>query len=55
MYELSPDRCLAMKELLSVVEESYELEDKLTVEKRDYYNYLKTIIGDKYHLLTNRF
>jgi transcriptional regulator with XRE-family HTH domain len=38
-------------ELLSIVEESYKLEDKLTQEKRDYYSYLKITITNKYNLL----
>jgi transcriptional regulator with XRE-family HTH domain len=37
-------------ELLSIVEESFKLEDKLTQEKRDYYNFLKTTITNKYNL-----
>jgi transcriptional regulator with XRE-family HTH domain len=38
-------------ELLSIVEESFKLEDKLTVEKKEYYSTLKTIITKKYNLL----
>ena len=38
-------------ELLSIVDESFKIEDKLTQEKRDYYNYLKTLIKSKYNSL----
>lgn len=38
-------------ELLSIVEESFSLEDKLTLEKKDYYSYLKTTITNKYKSL----
>jgi transcriptional regulator with XRE-family HTH domain len=38
-------------ELLSIVDESFKLEDKLTQKKREYYSYLKTMIMSKYNLL----
>ncbi|WP_159523719.1 helix-turn-helix domain-containing protein [Sunxiuqinia indica] len=38
-------------ELLSVVDESFKLEDKLTQEKSDYYRYLKIAIKKKFLLL----
>lgn len=36
------------KYLLSIVEESFKLEDKLTQDKRDYYRFLRKIIEDSY-------
>lgn len=39
------------EELLLVVEESFKLEDKLTQEKRDYYDFLKSQIINRYSLL----
>ncbi len=41
-------------ELLSIVEGSFKLEDKLTVEKREYYTTLKKTIKEKYELLLKR-
>lgn len=38
-------------ELLSIVEESFKLEDKLTVEKKEYYSILKKTIIKKYNSL----
>lgn len=40
-------------ELLSIVEESFKLEDKLTVEKKEYYNILKTTITKEYNSVQN--
>ncbi|GAA3588013.1 helix-turn-helix transcriptional regulator [Flavivirga amylovorans] len=40
--------------LLSIVEESLKLENKLTQDKRDYYTFLKTTITNKYNLLKKR-
>jgi transcriptional regulator with XRE-family HTH domain len=37
--------------LLSIVEESFKLEEKLTQEKIDYYNFLKKTIINKFDLL----
>ena len=36
------------QELLSIVEESFKLEDKLTQEKKEYYSSLKETIVNKY-------
>lgn len=36
-------------ELLSIVDESFKLEDKLTVEKKEYYSILKTTITRGYN------
>lgn len=36
-------------ELLSIVEESFKLEDKLTIEKKEYYNILKITIIKEYN------
>lgn len=41
-------------ELLSIVEDSFKLEDKLTQEKGDYYSSLKTSITNKYNLLKKK-
>jgi len=41
-------------ELLSIVEESFKLEDKLTREKEKYYSFLKTTIKRKYDLLLKK-
>lgn len=41
------------EKLLSIVNESYKLEKKLTQEKEDYYSFLKKIIVTKYNLLEN--
>ncbi len=41
-------------ELLSIVEKSFKLEDKLTVEKREYYNILKATITKKYNLFQKK-
>jgi len=41
-------------ELLSIVEESFKLEDKLTLEKKDYYSYIKTTIANKYKSLNRK-
>src|SRR5690606_327717 len=38
-------------EVLSIVVESFKPEDKLTVEKKEYYSTLKTIITKKYNML----
>ncbi|TRX29322.1 helix-turn-helix transcriptional regulator [Flavobacterium sp. ZT3R18] len=38
-------------ELLSIVEESFKFEVKLTLEKKDYYSFLKKTIVIKYNLL----
>jgi len=38
-------------ELLAIVEESFKLEGKLTQEKHDFYNYLKSTITNKHNLL----
>jgi len=37
--------------LISIVEESFSLEEKLTQEKIDYYNFLKKTIKNQYDLL----
>lgn len=55
--ELEIDFCglfilMGKNELLSIVKESLKLEDKLTQEKREYYSFLKTLISNKYDLLT---
>ncbi len=42
------------EELLLIVEESFKLEDKLTQEKRDYYDYLKSHIINRYSLLKRK-
>ncbi len=42
------------EELLLIVEESFKLEDKLTQEKRDYYDYLKSQIINRYSLLKKK-
>ena len=39
------------EDLLQIVKDSYELEDKLTQEKTEYYNFLKTNIIKKYNLI----
>lgn len=36
-------------ELLSIVDESFKLEDKLTIEKKEYYNILKITIIKEYN------
>ena len=51
--ELDVDFCSlfvlkAKEELLSIVDESFKLEDKLTQEKADYYSYLKKTIENKF-------
>lgn len=40
-------------DLLSIVDESVNLEDKLTKEKRGYYSFLKRTITNKYNSLEN--
>lgn len=42
------------EELLLVVEKSFKLEDKLTEEKREYYDYLKSLILDRYSVLEKK-
>jgi len=41
-------------ELLSIIEESLTLEGKLTLDKRKYYNILKSTITKEYSLLKNK-
>lgn len=41
-------------ELLSIVEESLKLEDKLTLDKREYYSILKSTITKKYSLFQKK-
>lgn len=41
-------------ELLSIVEDSFKLEEKLTHEKGEYYSSLKAIITNKYNLLKKK-
>tara|TARA_R110002033_G_scaffold129350_1_gene170142 strand:+ start:496 stop:867 length:372 start_codon:yes stop_codon:yes gene_type:complete len=40
-------------DLLSIVDESVNLEDKLTKEKRGYYSFLKRTITNKYNSIEN--
>jgi len=54
--ELDVDFCKLFElrgkdELLSIVDESFKLEDKLTQDKTDYYSYLKITIKSKFRLL----